>query len=34
MAEIKLARVDYRLVHGQVVTQWVKICGADHHRER
>ena len=29
MAEIKLARVDYRLVHGQVVTQWVKICGAD-----
>lgn len=29
MAEIKLTRVDYRLVHGQVVTQWVKICGAD-----
>lgn len=29
MADIKLCRVDFRLVHGQVVTQWVKVCGAN-----
>ena len=24
MAEIKLVRVDYRLIHGQVVARWFK----------
>ena len=26
MAEIKLVRVDYRLIHGQVVARWLKVC--------
>ena len=26
MAEIKLVRVDYRLVHGQAVARWLKVC--------
>lgn len=25
-AEIKLVRVDYRLIHGQVVARWLKVC--------
>lgn len=29
MAEIKLIRIDYRLVHGQVATQWVRLSGAN-----
>ena len=29
MAEIKLVRIDFRLVHGQVVTQWVKVSGSN-----
>lgn len=29
MAEIKLVRIDFRLIHGQVVTQWVKVSGAN-----
>lgn len=29
MAEIKLVRIDYRLVHGQVATQWVRLSGAN-----
>ena len=24
MAEIQIARIDYRLIHGQVVTKWMK----------
>ena len=28
MAEITLARVDHRLIHGQVVTKWLKIAMA------
>lgn len=24
MAEIKMARVDFRLIHGQVITKWIK----------
>ena len=27
--EIKLARVDFRLMHGQVVTNWIKQVNAD-----
>ena len=26
MAEIKLVRVDYRLIQGQVVARWLKVC--------
>lgn len=26
MGEIKLTRVDYRLIHGQVVARWLKVC--------
>lgn len=29
MAEIKLARIDFRLMHGQVVTNWLKQTSAD-----
>lgn len=29
MLEIKLARVDFRLMHGQVVTNWIKQVSAD-----
>lgn len=29
MANISLIRIDFRLIHGQVVTQWVKQAGAD-----
>lgn len=29
MAELKLVRLDYRLIHGQVVTQWSRITGID-----
>ncbi len=29
MSEIKLARVDFRLMHGQVVTNWIKQVSAD-----
>lgn len=29
MAELSLVRLDYRLIHGQVVTQWVKMSGAN-----
>ena len=29
MAEIKLIRTDYRLIHGQVITKWVKEANAD-----
>ena len=28
MSNIKLSRVDYRLIHGQVVTKWLKIANA------
>lgn len=28
MSKIKLSRVDYRLIHGQVVTKWLKIASA------
>ena len=27
MANVKLSRVDFRLIHGQVVTRWVAKCG-------
>lgn len=30
MNEIKLARVDFRLMHGQVITNWVKQVSANH----
>ncbi|TDW09368.1 D-glucosaminate-specific PTS system IIB component [Breznakia blatticola] len=30
MNEIKLARVDFRLMHGQVITNWVKQVAANH----
>lgn len=30
MSEIKLARVDFRLMHGQVITNWVKQVSANH----
>lgn len=29
MAEIRLIRIDFRLIHGQVVTKWVKQAEAD-----
>lgn len=29
MANINLIRVDFRLIHGQVVTQWIRISGAN-----
>ena len=29
MAEIKLIRADYRLIHGQVITKWVKEANAN-----
>lgn len=29
MADIKLVRIDFRLIHGQVVTQWSRLSGAD-----
>lgn len=29
MADIKLVRIDFRLIHGQVVTQWVGMSGAN-----
>lgn len=29
MAKITFARVDYRLIHGQVITKWSKIASAD-----
>lgn len=29
MAEIKLIRIDFRLIHGQVVTKWVKEANAN-----
>ncbi|CUH97782.1 hypothetical protein P22_3926 [Propionispora sp. 2/2-37] len=29
MAEIKLVRVDFRLIHGQVITRWLKQSGAN-----
>lgn len=29
MTNIKLARVDFRLMHGQVVTNWIKQVSAD-----
>lgn len=29
MTEIKLARIDFRLMHGQVVTNWIKQVSAD-----
>lgn len=29
MAEIRLIRIDFRLIHGQVVTKWVKQANAD-----
>lgn len=28
-AEIVHARIDYRLIHGQVITKWLKQCGAN-----
>lgn len=29
MAEINLVRIDSRLIHGQVITKWLKKCGAN-----
>jgi D-glucosaminate-specific PTS system IIB component len=29
MAEISLVRIDSRLIHGQVITKWLKKCGAN-----
>lgn len=29
VAEIVHARIDYRLIHGQVITKWLKQCGAN-----
>lgn len=29
MAKIKMARIDYRLIHGQVITKWVKQANAN-----
>lgn len=29
MADIRLVRLDFRLIHGQVVTQWIKVSGAN-----
>lgn len=29
MAELKLVRLDYRLIHGQVVTQWTRVSEAN-----
>ena len=29
MADINLVRIDFRLIHGQVVTKWVKQANAD-----
>ena len=29
MAEIKMTRVDFRLVHGQIVVKWCKACDVD-----
>lgn len=29
MAELKLVRLDYRLIHGQVVTQWSRVAEID-----
>ena len=29
LTEIKLARIDFRLMHGQVVTNWIKQVSAD-----
>ena len=29
MAEISLIRIDFRLIHGQVVTKWVKQANAN-----
>lgn len=29
MAEIKLVRVDFRLIHGQVITRWLKQTNAN-----
>ena len=29
MAEIKLFRIDSRLIHGQIITKWLKVTQAD-----
>lgn len=29
MATLKMVRVDYRLVHGQIVAKWIKFCPVD-----
>lgn len=29
MAEIKLFRIDSRLIHGQIITKWLKVSKAD-----
>ncbi len=29
MSKFKLVRIDFRLIHGQVITKWLKQCGAD-----
>lgn len=29
MAEIKLFRIDSRLIHGQIITKWIKVAGVD-----
>lgn len=29
MAEINFVRVDFRLIHGQVITKWIRQCGAN-----
>lgn len=29
MADINLVRIDFRLIHGQVVTKWVKQANAN-----
>ena len=29
MANVKIARVDFRLIHGQVITKWIKYYPVD-----
>ena len=29
MADIKVARIDFRLIHGQVITKWIKYYPVD-----
>ena len=28
MSEVVFARIDFRLIHGQVITKWIRLCDA------